>query len=60
MKYVQAVVKAIGSGVSAAIPTAILVSDKGFTVVDYLYIAGAFMAGAGFTYLLPANKPLKP
>lgn len=59
MRYLQAVVKALGSGVSAAIPTAILVSDKGITLVEWLYIAGAFLAGAGFTYVLPANKPLK-
>jgi len=60
MKYVRYAMKALGSGVAAAIPTAIAVSDKGFTLVDWLYVAGAFLAGAGFTYVLPANKPLQP
>lgn len=60
MKYVQYATKAIGSGVAAAIPTAIAVSDKGFTLVEWLMVAGAFLAGAGFTYVLPSNKPLQP
>lgn len=59
MKYAKAVSKALGSGVSAAIPTAILVADNGVTFVEWLMIAGAFLAGAGFTYALPANKPLQ-
>lgn len=59
MKYVQYAMKAVGSGVAAAIPTAIAVSDKGITFVEWLMIAGAFLAGAGFTYVLPANKPLQ-
>lgn len=59
MKYVRAITKALGSGASAAIPTAIAVSGNGFTLTDWLYIAGAFLAGAGFTYVLPANKPLQ-
>lgn len=56
-KYIKPVVKAIGSGVSAAVPTAIAVADHGLTLVEWLYILGAFLAGAGFTYVLPANKP---
>lgn len=59
MKFVRSAYKAIGSGVSAAIPTAILVSSDGVTFVEWLMIAGAFLAGAGFTYALPANKPLQ-
>jgi hypothetical protein len=55
--FVRSAYKAIGSGVSAAIPTAILVADKCITLVEWLMIAGAFLAGAGFTYALPANKP---
>lgn len=35
-----------GAGVSAAIPTAIAVADNGFTLVEWLMIAGAFLAGA--------------
>lgn len=58
MKYVKYATKALGSGVAAAIPTAIAFSDKGFTLTEWLYIAGAFLAGAGFTYVLPSNKPL--
>lgn len=60
MKYVKSAWKALGSGAAAAIPTAIAVADHGFTLVEWLYIAGAFLAGAGFTYVLPANKPLQP
>ena len=56
-KYIKPVVKAIGSGAAAAVPTAVAVADKGVTVVEWLMIAGAFLAGAGFTYALPANKP---
>jgi len=56
-KYVKPIVKALGSGAAAAVPTAISVADKGFTLVEILTIVGAFLAGAGFTYLLPANKP---
>ena len=59
MKYVKSATKAIGAGVSAAIPTAIAVADNGVTLVEWLMIAGAFLAGAGFTYALPANKPLQ-
>lgn len=59
VQYVQYAMKAIGSGVAAAIPTAIAVSDKGVTLVEWLMVAGAFLAGAGFTYVLPANKSLK-
>lgn len=59
VKYVQYAMKAIGSGVAAAIPTAIAVAGNGITLVEWLYIAGAFLAGAGFTYVLPANKPLR-
>lgn len=58
MKYIQYAMKALGSGVAAAIPTAIAVSGEGFTLVEWLYVAGAFLAGAGFTYVLPSNKPL--
>lgn len=60
MKYVKAVWKALGSGAAAAIPTAIAVSDQGFTLTEWLMVAGAFLAGAGFTYMLPSNKPLNP
>lgn len=60
MKYVQYAMKALGSGLAAAVPTAIAVSDKGITLTEWLYIAGAFLAGAGFTYVLPSNKPLQP
>lgn len=60
MKYVKSAWKALGSGVAAAIPTAIMVSDQGFTLTEWLMIVGAFLAGAGFTYALPANKPLAP
>ena len=59
MKYARAITKALGSGVAAAIPTAIAVSGNGVTLVEWLTIAGAFLAGAGFTYMLPANKPLQ-
>lgn len=58
MKYVKSAWKAVGSGVAAAIPTAIMVSDQGFTLKEWLMVAGAFLAGAGFTYALPSNKPL--
>ncbi|HWD83316.1 MAG TPA: hypothetical protein VG497_30660 [Kribbella sp.] len=56
-KYIRPVVKALGSGTAAAVPTAIAVADKGVTLVEWLMILGAFLAGAGFTYVLPANKP---
>lgn len=56
-KYLRPVVKAIGSGVAAAVPTAIAVAGDGITLVEGLMILGAFLAGAGFTYALPANKP---
>jgi hypothetical protein len=56
MNFLRSAYKALGSGVSAAIPTAILVADNGITLVEWLMIAGAFLAGAGFTYALPANK----
>jgi hypothetical protein len=58
MTFVRSAYKAIGSGVSAAIPTAILVADNGITLVEWLMVAGAFLAGAGFTYALPANRPV--
>lgn len=58
-KYVKPIVKALGSGAAAAVPTAIAVADKGVTVVEWLTILGAFLAGAGFTYVLPANKPYR-
>jgi len=55
--FVRSAYKAIGSGVSAAIPTAILVANDGHvSLVEWLMIGGAFLAGAGFTYALPANK----
>lgn len=57
MTFVRSAYKALGSGLSAAVPTAILVADNGITLVEGLMIAGAFLAGAGFTYALPANKP---
>lgn len=60
MKYVKSAWKALGSGAAAAIPTAIAVADNGITLVEWLMIAGAFLAGAGFTYALPSNKPLQP
>lgn len=56
-KYIKPIVKALGSGVSAAVPTAILVAPNGVTLVEGLMILGAFLGGAGFTYMLPANKP---
>lgn len=56
-KYIRPVVKALGSGAAAAVPTAIAVADRGVTLVEWLMIAGAFLAGSGFTYALPANKP---
>lgn len=58
-RYIRPIVKALGSGASAAIPTAIAVADNGVTLVEWLMIAGAFLAGAGFTYALPANKPYR-
>lgn len=58
MTFVRSAYKALGSGLSAAVPTAILVADNGITLVEWLMIAGAFLAGAGFTYALPANKPV--
>jgi hypothetical protein len=54
--FLQSAYKALGSGAAAAVPTAILVSEGGFTLVDWLLVAGSFLAGAGFTYALPANK----
>lgn len=60
MKYVRAISKALGSGAAAAVPTAIAVGNDGHvSLVEWLMIAGAFLAGAGFTYALPANKPLQ-
>lgn len=59
VKYVRTAYKALGSGAAAAVPTAIAVADNGVTLVEWLMIAGAFLAGAGFTYALPANKPLQ-
>lgn len=56
-KYIRPVVKALGSGAAAAVPTAIAVASNGITLVEGLTILGAFLAGAGFTYALPANKP---
>ena len=55
--FLQSAYKALGSGAAAAVPTAILVSENGFTLVDWLTVAASFLAGAGFTYVLPANKP---
>lgn len=57
MTFVRSATKALGSGVAAAIPTAVAVAADGVTLVEWLIIAGAFLAGAGFTYALPANKP---
>lgn len=54
--FLQSAYKALGSGAAAAVPTAIAVADNGVTLVEWLMIAGAFLAGAGFTYALPANK----
>lgn len=60
MKYIKSAYKALGSGAAAAVPTAIAVANDGHvTVIEWLIIAGAFLAGAGFTYALPANQPLR-
>lgn len=56
-RYIKPIVKALGSGVAAAVPTAIAVAGDGVTLIEGLMILGAFLAGAGFTYVLPANKP---
>lgn len=56
-RYIRPIVKALGSGTAAAVPTAIATASGGFTLVEGLMILGAFLAGAGFTYALPANKP---
>jgi hypothetical protein len=56
-RYIKPIVKALGSGAAAAVPTAIAVAGDGVTFVEGLMIFGAFLAGAGFTYVLPANKP---
>lgn len=55
--FLQSAYKALGSGAAAAVPTAIFVlADGSVTLVEALAITGAFLAGAGFTYALPANK----
>lgn len=60
MNFVRSAYKALGSGVAAAVPTAIAVAnDSHVSLVEWLMIAGAFLAGAGFTYALPANKPMQ-
>lgn len=56
-KYIRPVVKALGSGAATAVTAAIAVAGDGVTGVEWLMIAGAFLAGAGFTYVLPANRP---
>jgi hypothetical protein len=56
MKKVKPIAKALVAGASVAITAAIPLVDHGLTVKEALVVAGAFLAGAVPTWVVP-NTP---